>query len=129
MWQRLLLRELVPLLPRLLRLVPMLESLFAGDRSRSPNPAGAGSHLFTESYDQIARELAHHRLEILEVQSKLKANHQELQMLGEQMGALEERVNELAHKTRLILVCCALIGAGAFASLVMIAVLLSRSSH
>ncbi len=128
MWQRILIRELLPFLPRLLRLVPMLEKNFMGERFEAQNPS-AFADFILELQAQIAQIVAEGRRERLELQSRLESAQQELRMLRAQSELIEKHLNQLQHRTRLLFILNCILAGSSAVVVVLLAVLMARISH
>jgi hypothetical protein len=124
MWPRLILRELIPMLPRLLRLLPVVEGFFSAERS-----ANICHQLIADLQEQIRADVAERRHLILDLQAKLESSQQDLQMMLAQLTALEQQVRQLTQQMRLLVICGIGISVAALASVIMVAVLLAHSSH
>lgn len=130
MWQRLILRELIPMLPRLLRLLPALEGFFFAGRSAQAAARSETTHqLIADFEQQLLNAAAESRREVLELQAKVESSHQELQMVVSQVKDLEQQINELLHRMRLLTIGCIGAAVALLATLIMTALVLSRISH
>jgi hypothetical protein len=130
MWPRLILRELIPLLPRLLRLLPALEGFFLIDRSAQSAVRAETTHqMIAELQDQLRDDAAERRHLLLNLQAKVESSQQDVQMTVTQLAALEQQVRQLAHQMRLLAVFSVGIAVAALASMIMVAILLARISH
>ena len=130
MWPRLILRELIPLLPRLLRLLPALEGFFFAERSAQSAARAETTQQFIAQIEQrILGANAESRREIFDLQAKIDSSQQELEMTVSQLKELEQRINQLMHRIRLLTLC----GIGAIvavlASLLMTALVLAQVSR
>ena len=130
MWPRLILRELIPLLPRLLRLLPALEGFFLADRSAQSAARAETTHqMIAEMQEQLRDDAAERRHLLLDLQAKVESSQQDLQMTITQLATLEQQVRELTHQVRLLAVFSIAIAVAALASTIMVAILLARVSH
>jgi hypothetical protein len=130
MWPRLILRELIPLLPRLLRLLPALEGFFLIDRSAQNAARAETTHqMIAELQDQLRDEAAERRHLLLNLQAKVESSQQDVQMTVTQLAALEQQVRQLTHQMRLLAVFSVGIAVAALASMIMAAIVLARISH
>ena len=130
MWPRLILRELIPLLPRLLRLLPALEGFFLADRSaQSAARAETTGQMIMEMREQLREDAAERRHLLLDLQGKVEGAQQDVQMTITQLAELEQQVRQLAHQTRMLAVFSIAIAVAALASTIMVAILLARVSH
>jgi len=130
MWPRLILRELIPLLPRLLRLLPALEGFFLADRSaQSAARAETTGQMIMEMREQLREDAAERRHLLLDLQGKVEGAQQDVQMTITQLAELEQQVRQLAHQTRMLAVFSIAIAVAALASMIMVAIVLARISH
>jgi hypothetical protein len=130
MWPRLILRELIPMLPRLLRLLPVVEGFFFAERSaQSADGAETTHQLIADLQEQIRVDVAERRHLILDLQARLEGSQQDLQMMLAQLTALEQQVRQLTQQMRLLVICGIGISVAALASVIMVAVRLAHSSH
>jgi len=130
MWPRLILRELIPMLPRLLRLLPAVEGFFSAERSaQSPARAETTHQLIVELQEQIRAHTAERRHLMLDLQAKVEGSQQDLQRMLAQLAALEQQVRQLTQQMRLLVICGIGISMAALASVIMVAILLAHSSH
>lgn len=130
MWQRLILRELIPMLPRLLRLLPALEGFFFAERSaKAAARSETTQQLIADIEQQLSNAAAESRREVLELQSKIESSHQELQMVASQVKELEQQMNELLHRMRLLTICGIAAVIALLATGIMTALILSRMSR
>ena len=130
MWPRLILRELIPLLPRLLRLLPALEGFFLADRSaQSAARAETTRQMIMEMREQLREDAAERRHLLLDLQGKVEGAQQDVQMTITQLAELEQQVRQLAHQTRMLAVFSIAIAVAALASMIMVASVLARISH
>ena len=130
MWPRLILRELIPMLPRLLRLLPAVEGFFSAERSAQGAARAETTHqLIADLQDQIRADSTEQRHLILDLQAKIETSQQDLQMMVAQLTSLEQQVRQLMQQMRLLVICGIGVGVATLASLIMVAILLARSSH
>jgi len=130
MWQRLILRELIPMLPRLLRLLPALEGFFFAQRSAQASARSeVTQQLVAHIEQQVLNAAAESRREVLEVQAKIESSHQELQMVVSHVKDLEQQMNHLVHRMRLLTICGIGAAVALLATLIMTALVLSRISR
>src|SRR5690349_22031009 len=103
MWQRLILRELIPMLPRLLRLLPALEGFFSAGRSaQAAARSETTQQLIADFEQQVLNVAAESRGEVLELQAKVEISHQELQLVLSKVKDLEQQINLLLHRLRFL---------------------------
>lgn len=130
MWPRLILRELIPHLPRLLRLLPMVEGFFSIDRaSEAASSAGHTQHLVRELQAQITEVDAVRGRQLLELESRVEAIHQELRDLKDQSNLISGNLKRLSQQARTMMLLGWVSAALAGISLVIIVVVLSRLLH
>jgi len=127
MWPRLILRELIPMLPRLVRLLPALEGFFFAERSAQAAAKAESTHqLIAEIEKQVLDAAAESRREVLELQAKIESSHQELQIVVSQVGELERKMNQLLHRMRLLTICGIGTAIALLATVIMTALVLAR---
>ena len=130
MWPRLILRELIPMLPRLLRLLPALEGFFLVDRTaQSAARAEATHQMIADLQEQLREDASERRRLLLELQAKIESSQQDLQITVTQLAAMEQQTRQLAHQVRLLAICSVGIAVAALASMIMVAVVLARMWH
>jgi hypothetical protein len=130
MWPRLILRELIPLLPRLLRLLPALEGFFLADRTaQSAARAETTRQMIADLQEQLREDTSERRRLLLELQAKIESSQQDLQITVTQLAALEQQTRQLAHQVRLLAICTVGIAVAALASMIIVAVLFARTWH
>src|SRR5262245_42801671 len=106
MWPRLILRELIPLLPRLLRLLPALEGFFLADRTAQSAARAETTHqMIADLQEQLLENASERRRLLLELQAKIESSQQDLQITVTQLAALERQTRQLAHQVRLLAIC------------------------
>jgi hypothetical protein len=127
MWPRLILRELIPMLPRLVRLLPALEGFFFAERSAQAAAKAENAHqLIAEIERQVLDTAAESRREVLELQAKIESSHQELQIVVSQVRELEQKMNQLLHRMRLLTICGIGVVIALLATVIMTALVLAR---
>jgi CHASE1-domain containing sensor protein len=130
MWQRLILRELIPMLPRLLRLLPALEGFFFAERSaKAAARSETTQQLIADIERQVVTAAAESRRDALELQAKIEGSHQELQMVVSQVNELQQQMNQVLHRMRLLTICGIGAALALLATLIMIALVLARVSR
>ena len=130
MWPRLILRELIPMLPRLLRLLPALEGFFLADRAaQSAARAGTTHQMIADLQEQLREDASERRRLLLELQAKIESSQQDLQITVTQLAAMEQQTRQLAHQLRLLAICSVGIAVAVLASMIMVAVVLARTWH
>ncbi|HEX6466502.1 MAG TPA: hypothetical protein VFZ99_04290 [Terriglobales bacterium] len=127
MWPRLIIRELLPLLPRLLRLIPLLEKNFGGP-VHSPNVSPSPDFM-PELQAQIAQVAAEGRRDRREMQSQLEDMQQQMGMLRGESELMEKKLNQLQDRTRLIFILSCVLAGLSGVLLVLVAVLMARISR